>query len=147
MKIRVVVTGKAEACLYDAVGYETPLELVGRMDNETARQYDQELESDRPGRAFGRMGAGRHAMGGEHSPKRLSQKRFARSIADRIDQGRVANEFERVVVIAGPEMMGLLRAAVSDGVRSSIVAEIPKDLAQVDARTLQGYIPREAFFS
>lgn len=145
MKLRILVADESEAAFFDAEGINVPLQWVSKLHDEKARLQDRHLENDRPGRAFNRMAPGRHAMDGERSTQRYHQERFARRIAQEIENARHQQEFGRLVIIAGPRMLGLIRDALPDASRSFIAAEVPKDLIHLDSDAILNYVPREAF--
>jgi protein required for attachment to host cells len=148
MKVRVVVADERAASLFDMASLSAPLERVGTIENPDARP-PREIESDRPGRGF--VGAGgahhRHAYDGERTSRRWhAQIDLARQIATAVDQARARHEFDRLVIMAGPRMLGLIRDALPAPTRALVKAEVPKDLAHLDERSLKGYVPRESFW-
>lgn len=149
MKVRVVVADERAATLFDLASPSAPLERVGTVDNPEAALPPREIESDRPGRGFaGAAGANhRHAYDGERASRRWrAQIDLARQIAETLDEGRVKREFDRVVLMAGPRMLGLIREALPAPTRALVWAEVPKDLAHVDEREIKDYVPRETFW-
>jgi protein required for attachment to host cells len=146
MKVRVVVANENEANFLDTFGINTPLKTVKKLEDPKARMHDRDLETDRAGSRVNSGAPGRHGVDGERSTNKQEQIRFARQIADEIDQGRSNHDFDRLVIIAGPKMLGMIREALPDSNREFIAAEISKDLIQMDAQTIGTYIPQEAFY-
>src|SRR5687767_13356482 len=145
MRVRIVVADEREADFFDTQGVVAPLRLVAKIEDPTAQLQDRDLETDRPGRAFDRIGAGRHAMDGERSAQRENQVRFARRIAGEIENAWNRNGFDRLVIMAEPHMLGLIRAALPTSNPIPIVGEIDKDLVHLDSDTIKEYVPQEAF--
>jgi protein required for attachment to host cells len=145
MRVRILVADEREASFFDVQGLNAPMRLIAKFENETAQLHDRDLETDKPGRAFDRMGTGRHAMDGERSARRQNQSRFAECIAEEIETAWNRNGFDRLVIMAGPRMLGLIREALTGRNAPVIAAEISKDLAHVDVDTIRNYVPREAF--
>jgi len=145
VKMRIVVADESEAHFLATNGRRAPLQLLSKLENESARLHERDLETDRPGRSFDRIGAGRHAMDGERSTLRQQQVRFAKRIAEELESARKDHAFDRLVVMAAPRMLGLLRDAMPDTSRSAVVAEVPKDLVHLDPKAIHDYIPRAAF--
>ena len=56
---------------------------------------------------------------------------FARELAARLRQARVANTFERLVLVAPPKFLGLLRAQLDDPTSARVVGSLDKDLAAI----------------
>jgi protein required for attachment to host cells len=147
MNVRVVVADEREADFFDIAGVHTPLEPRGVLTNEFAGLKDRDLETDRPGRGFNRGTPGRHALDGERSTKWHEIEQFAREVAHALDEARVRHEFDRLVIVAGPKMLGLIRESLPAPCRSVIAAEIAKDLVHQESEAIREAVPREAFFN
>ena len=152
MPTRIVVANQAQAVFYDTGGPNTPLRLVGRLENPSGRLLDRELKSDRPGRVFAsaRSGTGRrgavahHATGGERSPRRQAVGAFARRIAVDLSAARRAKRFDRLVLVAAPAFMGALRKTLAKSLRAVVAAEIVKDLVGHPKEAVRAHIPQKA---
>jgi protein required for attachment to host cells len=145
MNVRVVVADEREASFFDLASAQAPPQARGALLNDAAGLKDRDLESDRPGRRFGGTHGNRHAVDGERSTERHESEQFAREVARTLDGARVRNEFDRLVLIAAPRMLGLLREALPDTCRAVIAAEVSKELVHQNADTIRDAIPREAF--
>jgi protein required for attachment to host cells len=145
MNVRVVVADEREANFFDLANAQSAPAARGALQNEAAGQHDRELETDRPGRRFGGTDGNRHAVGGERSTKRHEMEQFAREVARALDGARTRNEFDRLVLIAAPRMLGLLRDALPSPCRSVVAAEVAKDFVHHDLQTVRDAVPREAF--
>jgi protein required for attachment to host cells len=146
MKIRIVVADERQATFYDASKPDGPLFQQGEIQNETAGLKDQDLETDRPGRRSGSMGH-HHDVDGERSTKRHELTLFARKVALRIDHDRMAKAFDKLVIVAPPKVLGLLRQSLPAPVQSFIAAEVPKDLLHRGADAIREAVPKETFWS
>jgi protein required for attachment to host cells len=144
MNVRVVVADEREACFFDLAKLRAPPVERGSLRNDAARP-DRELETDRPGRRFGGTNGNRHAVDGERSTERHEAALFAKSVARSLDVARTRNEFDRLVLIAAPRMLGLLRNALPAPCRAVVCAEVAKDLVREDPATIAAAVPREAF--
>lgn len=145
---RVVVASQAEARFYD-VGPGSIVSGEGRMTDARARLHDRDFSSDRPGRVFdraapsGRRGAvAHHAINGERSPHRHEALLFARRIAAELERQRRDNCFSRVVVVAAPAFLGLLRQAMPVPLRRLVVGQVRKDFAHRPERVLKAHVER-----
>jgi protein required for attachment to host cells len=127
-KYRILVADQAEAIFYDSATLRGAPKEVGRISDPLARLHDREFETERPGRSHESMGATRHSIQGEETPRRTEAVRFARRIARRLDDARRKDEFDHLVVVAGPPFLGLVRQALSGPTRARVAREIPKDL-------------------
>jgi protein required for attachment to host cells len=145
MTVRVVVADEREASFFDIGNRRTPLAARGAVVNEAARLRDRDLETDRPGRGFNPSSQGRHAVDGERSTRRHGIETFARMVAQEVYLARSRHEFERLVIVAGPRMLGLLRGALPANCRELVAAEISKDLAHHDLDVIREAVSRSAF--
>jgi len=153
MSVRVVVADQSEAKFYDLRHRPDALQLVARILDPLARLHDRDFKSDRPGRVFDhapvtghRRGAtAHHATDGERRPRRHEAEAFARQIAGELQRGQRDCEFDAIIVIAGPLFLGLLRDALSDAVRSIVVAEVKKDLVHQSPHVVVKHLPPPPF--
>jgi protein required for attachment to host cells len=161
MKIWIVVADEREALFYEVPAKrrsdEVPFSLFGSRERRSAEgdyrlvlkitnpqgRPDRELETDRPGRAFSSSTGQRHAIDGERSTERRHQEDFAKRIAEEIEKARYAGSFERVLLAAGPRMLGLIRGSLSAASRDAISAEIAKDLVRFEGDDLVERLPPE----
>lgn len=146
MKVRVVVANENEANFLDAFGINTPLQSVKKLEDPITRLHDRDLETDRAGSRANPGAPGRHGVDGERSSNKQEQIRFAHHIAEEIDHARLNHDFDRLVIIAGPKMLGMIREALPNANRAFIAAEVSKDLIQMDEQAISAYIPQEAFY-
>ncbi len=108
--------------------------LLFRMSSRAAMKRDIDLVTDRPGRAFDRKGAGRHAMEPRTSAHRTAQKAFARRVGACVDKALAQGKFDKFLVVAPARTLGDLRKAFSEQARACVSEEITKDLAALPTR-------------
>jgi protein required for attachment to host cells len=99
--------------------------LERALDNENPPTREQ--GTDRPGRSHSPDGHSRAAIE-QTDWHQQSEERFAALLADTLYHMEHAHEFEELVVVAPPKMLGDLRARLHPEVANCLVAEIPKDL-------------------
>ncbi|WP_161965601.1 host attachment protein [Steroidobacter cummioxidans] len=155
MNVRIVVADERQASFYDAVTPKSPLTERGSLHNERGGKRDIDLETDRPGRRFGGTnGVGRgiggieghhHGVTGEKSTVQHELTLFAKEVARKIETDRARNEFDRLVLVAGPKMLGLLRQSLSSPTHSMLAGEISKDILRQGPEVILRAVPIEAF--
>lgn len=127
----ILVAHDAGARIFENRGPGKGLESVETVEHPEGRERDQGLVSDRPGRSF-RKNSGdprRAAMSRGQSPHQHAVSAFAKSLADRLRQARVQNQFERLVLVAPPRFLGFLRSSLDGPTSQMVVGSIDKDLA------------------
>jgi protein required for attachment to host cells len=155
MNIRVVVADERRATFFD-VTRPNALREAGAVENPAGRLKDTDLETDRAGRRFGGAqgvshGTGpaqghHHGVDGERSTLLHDLTLFAKEVGRRIDADRVGHKYDKLVIVAAPKMLGLLRQAIPPQVQSMVAGEVPKDLVNHGPAAILGVIPRDAFF-
>jgi len=140
-RIRIVVADQAEAVFYDAASLTTPPREVARIADAAAHLHDRDFSSDRPGRCHAKGRGTRHAFGGENEPRQQEAVRFARRIARRLDEARRKDEYEDLILVAGPPFLGLVRQELSGPTRARVLHEIRKDLVHSPAASLRELLP------
>jgi protein required for attachment to host cells len=58
----------------------------------------------------------------------IDEQRFAAGIAERLNRAAEEDQFEQIVIVAPPKVLGELRREFSKKLQGKIVAEIDKDL-------------------
>jgi protein required for attachment to host cells len=143
-RLRIVVADQAEAIFYDSSSLEAAPREVARISDPLAHLHDRDLVSDRPGRSYESVGGARHAIERENDPRHREAVRFARRIARRLDEARRRNEYEQLIVVAGPPFLGLMRRELSGPTRQRVVHEIRKDLVHSPMAALRKHLPDSA---
>jgi len=77
-----------------------------------------------------------HGRGGPRSvtdipdPHEEEAKRFVRTLARRLSDARNANEYEKLILVASPKFLGLLRATLDRSTAKTVVAELDLNVGQ-----------------
>lgn len=153
MRVRIVVADQSEARFYDAVSLNGSIELAGTLSDPKAHLHNRDLVSDRAGRVFdharldsGRRGAvAHHATGGERTPRKHEAELFARRVAAALEAAAKEGRIDRIVLMAAPSFLGVLRGVLPRSVQKAVVAEVHKDLVHQPDSIVQEHLPRESF--
>ena len=138
----ILVAHDAGARIFDNHGPGKGIGLVEQIDHPDGRARDGELESDRPGRSF-RKNSGdprRASMSRSEGPHERVVADFARELAGKLQQARVGHTFERLVLVAPPKFLGLLRAALDGPTAALVVGSLDKDLAMSSEDVLVSHL-------
>ena len=136
----VMVADKSKARIFTIADPRGALLDEVVLEHPQAREREQTLTSDRPGRSYDSKGQGRHAMGTSVEPDQQETIRFARQITDHVQAAHNEGRCDRLLLVAGPPLLGLLREPLNTltGLRMS---EIEKNLGQYDAREIRKHLP------
>lgn len=146
MNVRIVVADERLANFFDASKPRAPLVARGSIHNETGGMRDGELESDRPGRRFGGTSGHHHGVDGERSTQQHQLTLFAKEVAERIDDDRLNHEFDKLVLVAPPKMLGLLRQSLTGPSQGLLAAEIAKDILRHGDDAILSAVPVDTFW-
>ncbi|WP_022704983.1 host attachment protein [Pseudorhodobacter ferrugineus] len=108
-------------------GDETNLDLRVIRKDEQDNPPTREQAANRPGRVQESVGHGVSAMA-DTDWHELAKERFAIDLADLLYHRAHAGRFEQLVIVAAPQILGVLRASIHSTVADKLVIEIPKHL-------------------
>jgi|SRR5271157_3514533 len=126
----ILVADGARAHLLLSEGRGKPLTEVPGADIRQDLKPDHELSAERPGRVHESANVSRHAIERDDLHRR-EKERFAQSLAEGLDKRLANREYDRLVIAAAPETLGVIRSALSDKVKAVILAEVAKDLTKI----------------
>jgi len=139
----VVVADHRHARIYEFEQPNGALVEVQHLEQLDARRRKGELVSDRPGRAFSSVGVRRHGLEPPVDPKEQENIRFAKQVADQLEAGRVEGRFDSLILVADPQVLGLLRQKLTPACRELIREEISKNLGRFNAREVRSHLPEQ----
>lgn len=134
----VVVAEQSRARLFIRDRVRKVFRELEDLANPEARLHEQDLVSDRPGRSFDSKGDNRHAMEMKTGPAKQVAIRFAKDICKRLEAMR--SDYEKLILVAPPQFLGLLRDNLPDTLKKEVVREIDKDLVRKDTREIEKYL-------
>jgi len=126
----ILIADGARAHLLLSEGRGKALTEVPGSDIRIDLKPDHELSAERPGRVHESANVSRHAIERDDLHRR-EKERFAQALAEGLDKRLANREYDRLVIAAAPETLGVIRSALSDKVRAVIMAEVAKDLTKV----------------
>lgn len=139
--IWVLTADGAKARLFAADAPIGPLEERETFANPEGRAKQRDLKTDRPGATSPRMGRGRRATEPDVSPREHALRQFAKLLVDHLEAGRTGNDFERLVLVAAPAFLGLVRDQMSAPLKSLVSLELDKDFVALGAAELRARLP------
>ena len=106
--------------------------MAPNLEAETVKvqenPYDRDQASDAPGRAFNSVGSHRSAMQ-QTDFHEQEEARFAVEATELLKRRALANDFDKLIIVAPPTALGEMRKRYHKEVQSRLVGEIAKDLA------------------
>jgi protein required for attachment to host cells len=128
----IVIADGNRAKVFAHDGPGKGLRALKEMQFEQEPLKAQEIMADKPGRSFSSGGPGaRSSMEYSSDPVAVRERRFVETLAEQLNARHQEGKFDRLVIAAAPAALGDIRPALSDGVRGTVIAEMPKDLTNV----------------
>jgi len=135
----VVVCDGAKALVLENVGNRLTPSLVTREVYEQPDPKTHELGTDKPGRSFSSVGAGRSAME-QTDWHDQEEQRFLAKLVARLEKAVLAGETQALIVVAPPRAIGVLRQRYSSHLRQVLKAEIEKDYVKMSVADIARHL-------
>ena len=136
----VLVAESSRAKFYTARNRSAPITEIEALAHPEGRLHEGDLVSDSAGSDGGSVGQGRHIMNDQTSAKEQEACGFAKDLASRLDSARNRGEFSKLVLVAPPSFLGLLRDNLSKEVMAMVSNQVHKNLVQKPAETVRAYL-------
>jgi len=138
----IVLADAKHARIYERLTPGAKLSAVLDQDivAEDEHGFSRDLGSDRPGRAFDPGSGARHAMEPHSDPHERSKIAFAHRVAKLLDDAVASKRCARIVLIAPPRMLGVLRERLGAAARELVIASAGKDLIKTPLAELPAHI-------
>ena len=142
--MKLVVNTNTNTCLiYHYIKHPAQLTLLKKIDHPENKLKSGDMTSDRPGH----YQAGKSARGA-YSPhmeeKETHIDNFSREIARELNQERNKKEYNELIVIAPPHMIGLLFQHINKHVKDLVINHIKKDLLHLSDHELLDFLQTHA---
>jgi protein required for attachment to host cells len=140
--IWILVANQAEARIYSADRVPRNLLLVETLIHEEGADHARDLTSDAPGRVHDRMGSARHSMEPDTGVKEEGRRRFVKKMVTRLESAHFRGDYDRLVLLAAPAVLGVIRKTLTSNLTKAVIKEIPKDVIGQDLDKIQSQLRR-----
>ncbi|MDQ2093865.1 host attachment family protein [Rhodalgimonas zhirmunskyi] len=137
----VVADGEKVLFLRNLTDHQNPnFEVTGKEEQDNPP--DRAQGTDKPGRMPDTGHSQRSGLD-ETDWHELAKERFAADLADMLYERAHKGEFERLVLVASPPVLGELRDKMHKEVSDRVVAEIPKTLTNHPVNEIEKLVKQE----
>jgi len=135
--IWVLVTNASRARLFaaDATRKDKEWKLVSHHEHPESRAAGHDLLADRPGTAR-QSGMGGSGLSPHTDPKEVEAKKFAHELSKLLSKAFDEHAYEKLVLVAPPHFLGLLRSELEDKVAKRVSSSLGKDYHELSAKEL-----------
>jgi protein required for attachment to host cells len=109
---------------------------VDNLLNPDARLQDRELTTDANPRLHGPGGLSARE---EPSAVEHTVEMFSKRIGDYLEKARTDHRYDRLVLVAPPKFLGLIRKELGKEVEKLVADDLDKDLSWFNAREIERY--------
>jgi len=127
----ILVANRSGARLFENTGPGKGLTLLRDIAHAEGHLKNQDFNADKPGRSFDSGGEGRHATEKSQSPTEHETQKFGKELANLLNEGRTANSYNSLVLVAEAGFLGVLKGELDDQVSKLVSETVEKDLAKV----------------
>ena len=139
-KVWVVVAESSRARIYVTDRSCKVLTEIEGFVHTKSRQHAHDITADLPGRNIGGDGS-HHALEAETGIKEEEAILFAQQIDRHLQAGSSNHDFNKLVLIAAPAFLGLLRKHLDPQVAKLVVYDLDKNLVHCDSGEIRTYLP------
>ena len=141
----IVLTNTNNCRIYSLDQERKTVTLLNELNHpENRKKTSEYFTSDKPGSYQG-SGMARGTYAHHTVPKATGIRHFAIEISQALDQGRTQNAYKKLILIAPPQMLGLLHDQCNKHVKQIITQEISKDLVHYKDHELLQFITQNQF--
>ncbi|AMK76433.1 MULTISPECIES: host attachment protein [Methylomonas] len=137
---RIIVADSSRARFFTLTSRIEPMLELDGLTHAEGRMRGQDEVTDRQGGIAGGHGEGDHTFEAPTDIKHHEAEVFARQIADKLEQGRVNHDYDKLILVAPPAFLGALRQALNDHIQNLVTHSLDKNLVTADESAIREHI-------
>lgn len=143
-KTWILIAHRSGARLFEHRGPAKGMHLLQNVDHPAGKLKNQDIDTDKPGRHVDSRN-NRHGYGHDQEPTQHIAEQFAKQLAELLEEGRIQQRYSRLVLVAEPRFLGLLRAALSAPTAALVSDALDKDLGGIETRDLPKHLEQVVY--
>jgi protein required for attachment to host cells len=137
----ILIADAGRARVLESLGPGKGVHSVDGMASEASiPSSTHDIVADRQGRSFESSNTMRHPLTPRTDPRDEMKRNYLEMLADQIHERLQAEAFDRLILVAPPAALGILRAALSPQVGAAVAGELAKDLTKVPDHELGSHL-------
>ena len=136
----ILSANRSSASLFESDWPGKSMRRIQDIPHPQGRMQNKDIDTDKPGRVFDSFGEGRHSTSPKQEPTEHIAQQFALDLAEMLNKGRLTNAYDKLVLIAEPKFLGVLRAALDKNTESLVIQTVNKELLDVKEDELSEYL-------
>ena len=136
----ILSANRSSASLFESDWPGKSMRRIQDIPHPQGRMQNQDIDTDKPGRVFDRFGEGRHSTSPKQEPTEHIAQQFALDLAELLNKGRLTHAYDKLILVAEPKFLGVLRAALDKNTASLVIQTVNKELLDVKEEDLAEYL-------
>ena len=136
----ILSANRSSASLFESDWPGKSMRRLQDIPHPQGRMQNKDIDTDKPGRVFDSFGEGRHSTSPKQEPTEHIAQQFALDLAELLNKGRLTTAYDKLVLIAEPKFLGVLRAALDKKTESLVIQTVNKELLDVKEKDLAEYL-------
>ncbi len=121
------------------------LEEIHELNHKAAHLHEKEFITDRGGRNNDGIGDRSHGLDAKISAKSQSAIQFAKQVDEFLVQAHQQGKFNKVILVAPPTFLGVLRDNMRNSLNSHVALEVNKDLVNLTPTEIRAHLPERLY--
>ena len=139
----VVAADASRARIFELSEPDQSLREVDDLVNPEGRLAEREVQVEPKGRFYGKGERNQaHTAEPAVQPVEHEVELFSKRVGHYLDHAYTEHRFDKLLLIAPPKFLGLMRQNIGAQARKAVEDEIPKDLAWFQDKELEEYLQR-----
>jgi protein required for attachment to host cells len=138
----IVIASRTGASLYENTGPGSGMKFIKEVQHPRGRLKEGDINSDRPGRKGNPTVSANHhgnSCSNEVSATEKLSGEFARQLADELESGAYAKNYDSLVLAAEPKFMGIIKPLLGPHTKSKLKELVQKELVNVSHQELPSF--------
>ena len=135
----ILSANRSSASLFESDWLSKSIRRIRDIPHPQGRLQNQEIDTDKLGRVFDSIGQGRHSTSPKQEPTEHIAQQFALELAEVLNKGRLTHAYDKLILVAEPKFLGILRAALNKNTESLVTQTVNKELVDIKEEDLAEY--------
>jgi protein required for attachment to host cells len=137
----IMAADSSRARIFERLEHERNLRELLDFVNPSGRADATDLRSDERGRFYGKGERYQgHTADPQVDPVQHESELFARDVAGHLNKAYGEQRYQRLVLVAAPKFLGLVRGKLHKDVQQAVVEELPKDISGFNLHQVEAYL-------
>ena len=140
--IFVIAADSTSARIFYSSSSKGPLEEKAVLVHPENRLKKKNMASDRQGYSYSSHGHGRKVLANHVDPRENEINQFVKEINEYLKNSEAKKEFDQLIIIAAPKLLGILKKNLNNNIKKHITYELKKNITKLSAAEIRNFLPK-----